>query len=346
MAIRIGIICPSNIAYRRFLPALKQCDSFEYVGVAYAAPDEWFGGQALPEIIEGECKKAESFAETYGGEVISGYAALLNRKDVDAIYLPLPPALHYRWGKRVLESGKHLFMEKPFTARLADTEELLDLARSQGLAVHENYMFIYHRQIREIQKLIASGEIGDVRLVRASFGFPFRGTNDFRYNKELGGGALLDCGGYPIRLARLLLGDSAQLVEGYLHEDRQFGVDIYGSAVLRNDSGTTAQISFGMDNAYQCKVEVWGSKALLVADRVFTPPADFSPKLTLQDNNGMRIVEVEPDDQFRNSIGVFEKNIKEFSYRESRFKDILNQAEAVEKLQHRCLRQLNVLGGG
>lgn len=332
--IRIGIICPSNIAYRRFMPALKKCDGFEYVGVAYANSEEWFGGRAAPEVIEAERKKAESFKEAYGGEVFEGYQTLLDKTDVDAVYLPLPPALHYEWAKKALERGKHVFLEKPSTTSARDTAELIEIARNAGLALHENYMFIYHRQITEIQRIIASGELGDIRLIRASFGFPFRGANDFRYNKDMGGGALLDCGGYPIMLVRLLLGDTARLVDGRLTESADFGVDLYGSATFRNDAGLTAQIAFGMDNAYQCKLEVWGSRATLTADRVFTPPADMAPKLTIQSNDGVRTVEVETDDQFCNSIGVFEGCVVDEKARENRYSDILAQAEAVDRLRN------------
>ncbi len=332
--IRIGIICPSNIAYRRFMPALKKCDGFEYVGVAYANSEEWFGGRAAPEVIEAERKKAESFRDAYGGEVFEGYRTLLDKTDVDAVYLPLPPALHHEWAKKALSKGKHVFLEKPSTTSAKDTAELIEIARNAGLALHENYMFIYHRQITEIQRIISSGELGDIRLIRASFGFPFRGANDFRYNKDMGGGALLDCGGYPIRLARLLLGDTTKLVDGQLTQSADFGVDLYGNATLRNDAGLTAQIAFGMDNAYQCKLEVWGSRALLTADRVFTPPADMAPKLTIQSNDGVKTVEVEADDQFRNSIGVFEGCVKDKTACENRYSDIHNQSVIVDKLMN------------
>lgn len=333
MAIRIGILCPSNIAYRRFLPALKKNKDFAYVGVAYAAANEWFGGQAEDEVLSGERLKAEDFQRSYGGEVIQGYRSLLERSDIDAVYLPLPPAVHYEWAKKALQQGKHVLVEKPSTTRAEDTADLIQTARQSDLAVHENYMFVYHRQIREIKRVIDDGEIGEIRLIRASFGFPFRGANDFRYNKSLGGGALLDCGGYPIRLARLLLGDTAELIDGALTVSGTYGVDLYGNATLRNDSGLTAQIAFGMDNAYQCWLEVWGSKGLLTAERVFTPPAEFSPKLVIQTNDGTRTIDVEPDDQFCNSIGVFEECIKNPEYREIRYADILCQARIIDKLR-------------
>ena len=301
MSIRIGILSPSNIAFRRFLPALKKSADLEYVGVAYAAREEWFGGDVPPS----EREKAGEFAKSFGGEIVEGYHRMIARPDVDAVYVPLPPALHYTWGKAVLSAGKHLFMEKPFTTKLEDTEELLALAKDKGLAVHENYMFVYHSQIARIREMIASGEVGEIRLYRMAFGFPKRPGNDFRYVKSLGGGALLDCGGYPVRLAQELLGNSVHLVQAKLSQPTGYEVDLYGSAVLENDEGICAQIAFGMDNAYQCQLEVWGSKETIIAPRVFTAGADVTPSLTIRTSADERTVQLEADDQFLHSIDAF-----------------------------------------
>lgn len=336
MPIRIGIICPSNIAYRRFLPALMKCENFAYVGVAYATSDEWFGGDIAgkdTDVLLQEREKAEAFAREFGGKVFEGYDTLLSSSEIDAAYLPLPPALHFKWAKTALEKGKHVFVEKPSTTCAADTHALVDLAKEKGLALHENYMFIYHRQIGEIQQITASGDLGEPRLIRISFGFPFRGANDFRYNRALGGGALLDCGGYTLNLARLLLGNTTRVTDAKLSVDNAFSVDTWGNATLRNDTGLTAQVAFGMDNAYQCKLEVWGSKALLTADRVFTPTPDMSPKLTIQSNDGTKVIEVEPDDQFCRSIQVFARCVEEPNYRSQRYEELLQQIELVSQIE-------------
>ena len=114
---RIGIICPSEIAFRRFLPALKKTE-IEYVGVAYATLNEWFGenvNDASITVIENERRKAETFKETYGGKVFNGYENLLISGEIDAVYLPLPPALHHKWAKCALENGLHVLVEKPST---------------------------------------------------------------------------------------------------------------------------------------------------------------------------------------------------------------------------------------
>lgn len=313
---QIGILGTADIAFRRFLPALKKCPEMEYVGIASRT-----------------LEKTERFVEIYGGRGYLSYEALLEDESIDAVYVPLPPALHYEWGKKVLLAGKHLFMEKPFTTSLAETEELLRLAKEKGLAVHENYMFLYHSQLARIKKMISNGILGDIRLYRMAFGFPKRSKDDFRYNKALGGGALLDCGGYPIRLALELLGESAKVTQARLVQPEGYEVDLYGSAVLENDAGMCAQISFGMDNAYQCQLEVWGSKATLIAPRIFTAGADFSPPLILRGSSGEETLFLETDDSFLHSIQEF---LEQMNAKTTAMYDaICNQIQKIESIR-RC----------
>ena len=331
--IKIGIICPSEIAFRRFLPAIAKCEEAEYAGVAHAAAAEWAAEGTPPAaLLKKDGEKALAFQKEAGGRVFPSYGELLRSPEVEAVYIPLPPALHFEWAEKALQEGKHVFLEKPATCSLADTKTLIALARTKGLALHENYMFVYHAQLVRLKELTAA--IGKVRLYRIAFGFPRRAADDFRYNKALGGGALLDCGGYTLRLASLLLGESARVCASRLNYEEGCEADLYGSATLENEEGIAAQAAFGMDNAYKCQLEVWGSKAQLTADRVFTPPADLAPKLTIQNNDGIRTIEVEADDQFRNSIGVFEGCMKDKATRENRYSDIQKQSVIVDKLMN------------
>ena len=285
---KLGILGAADIAYRRFLPALTKCHDVTYAGVASRKPE-----------------KGMKFQERYGGQVYDSYEALIADNSIDAIYVPLPPAMHFEWGKKVLEAGKHLLMEKPFTTSLCDTKQLLKLAEEKNLAVYENYMFLYHSQLSKIKALIADGSLGKIRLYRMSFGFPMRDQGDFRYSKELGGGALMDCGGYPVRLALELLGDTAKVVYSKLIQPEEFEVDLYGNVVMENDVGEVAQISFGMDNAYQCQLEVWGSKTTLIAARIFTAGDDVKPVLILRTSSDESKMYLEEDDQFLHSIQQF-----------------------------------------
>ena len=331
---RIGIICPSEIAFRRFMPAIQKLDCAEYVGVAHASAKEWFGdSQPDDTLILSEKTKAENFQKEYGGKVFDSYAELLSSSEVDAIYLPLPPALHYRWAKEALTHGKHIFLEKPSTTSFADTNNLINIAKEKSLAVHENYMFAFHKQIAEIQDIIASGKLGDVRLYRIAFGFPQRAKNDFRYNKALGGGALLDCGGYTIKLAAMLLGDSAKLAYSKINYTDGFDVDIYGSAAMVNYDGVTAQLSFGMDNSYKCELEVWGSKGFLRTERILTAPDGFEPTAEITIGNKTETVKLSADDTFGKSIKHFCRCVNEDEVRLTNYKTIIKQAELVDKVK-------------
>lgn len=329
--LRVGVLAPSEIAFRRFVPAILKSDKLEFAGVSCATEKEW-GTDDSNEIIKSEFDKANNFVENFGGKVYLGYEDILSDDSIDAVYVPLPPGLHYKWGKRVLESKKHLLLEKPFSDSVEHTKELLETAKLNNLAVHENFAFVYHKQIDKILELVNDGAIGETRLIRTAFGFPYRGENDFRYHKNMGGGALLDCGGYPTRLASLLLGESAKVVCSSLCAAKGHDVDVFGSATVQNDSRLTAQISFGMDNSYKCELEIWGERGVIYTPRVFTPTAQMNTVIMLKTNEEQEIV-IEPDDQFLNSALVLLDCVNDKNFREKRMTEILNQSLLMNEIR-------------
>ena len=335
MNLRVGIICPSEIAFRRFLPALQKVDDLSFAGVAIASPEELAGGQDVNEqvnvIIDSERVKAQKFVGSYGGKIYEGYHSLLTSPDVDVVYLPLPPALHYQWAKKVLESGKHAYVEKPFTTNLKNTQELISIARAKGLAVHENYMFIFHNQIAAIQDMISAGEIGKVRQYRISFGFPRRAINDFRYNKALGGGALLDAGGYCMKYASFLLGETARLECANSYYESGFEVDIFGSCTMSNDKGTVVQMSFGMDCDYKCELEAWGSTGTLTTGRILTAPDGLEPDMIIKHNQEYVTKKLPADNAFEKSIRRFYDCLTNDEVREENYRIIERQSSFVDQ---------------
>lgn len=339
--IRIGIICPSEIAYRRFLPALQKVnDKIQFAAIGIASPEEWFGDltnilqEQIDEQQSRERAKAQTFIDQFGGEIVVGYGNLVSSDLIDAAYIPLPPALHYKWAKKALESGKHVFVEKPSTTSLTDTEDLINLASEKGLALHENYMFIYHSQLEEINSVVKSGEIGDVRLYRITFGFPLRQLNDFRYNKVLGGGALLDAGGYCMKYANWLLGGNAHVVTAQANNLEGFEVDMYGSATMANEKGQIVQLAFGMDNDYRCEIEIWGSKGTISSGRILTAPAGFAPSYTIKKNQDIETRPLAADDAFLKSIERFIACIENKETRMEEYQLMIKQEQLVNEFNN------------
>lgn len=333
--LRIGIICPSDIATRRFLPALSAIDNVEFCGVAVNSADERYGlsmpsKDVVNSMLEVETKKAQSMLDGFGGKLFSSYSDIVHSSDIDALYIPLPPALHYKWARMALENGKHVLVEKPATISLETTVQLIRQAEDKKLALHENYMFIFHNQLEEINKIVTSGELGEVRLYRISFGFPMRAFNDFRYNRSLGGGALLDAGGYTIKCASYFLGDTARIVYAKLNHLDSFEVDMYGSGALINAQGVTAQISFGMDSEYKCELEIWGSKGILTTGRILTAPTGFVPTAHIVKGGKEEIVNLSADDAFKKSIQQFVKCAEDDGIRKNNYTILYRQAELVQ----------------
>ena len=336
--IKIGVICPSEIALRRFMPALQKMEGIEFAGIASSTAEERFGErdsytEKEVEIIENDFKKAEVFIEQYGGKLYSGYTEICESDEIDAIYIPLPPALHFRWAKYALEHGKHVFVEKPSTLYATDSKALADLAQEKGLALHENYMFAFHKQLEEIRQRIVNGDIGDVRLYRVSFGFPRRPAGDFRYMKALGGGALNDCGGYTLKYADMLLNHKGKLLAATSCADKQADVDISGAALMADENGVTVQIAFGMENEYKCELEAWGSTGTLYHGRILTAPAGFVPNCTIKRGQEVETITLSEDDTFMSSIQYFMECIQKEEVRAESRNAIIKQAEFVDEFR-------------
>lgn len=313
---KIGILGAADIAFNRFLPALEKVQGVQCAGVASNSPD-----------------KLKRFVDKYNIHVYESYDEVIQDENVDCIYVPLPPVFHYEWAKKALLAGKHVFLEKPSTISAEQTRELVGLAGSMGLVLQENYMFQYHAQLADIEKIIASGELGKLRLVRTSFGFPRRAGGDFRYVKELGGGTMLDNGGYTIKLINRLLGKSARLVASKLDYDEETGVDIFGTAEFMNADGVLAQAAFGMDCQYQCSLELWGSKGRLTTGRIYTTPDGFVPTALIETGAGSRSIELASCDAFEESIKMYLRAVDDDSVRADMAQELVRQAEFVDAVR-------------
>ncbi|MFD7238783.1 Gfo/Idh/MocA family protein [Streptomyces syringium] len=286
--LRFGTLGCAEFARRRMLPAMA------------AGP-----GTEVAAVASRDAAKAAETAARFGGSAVHGYAELLERDDIDAVYVPLPPALHAEWTEKALLAGKHVLAEKPLTTDAARTGELFDLARDRGLVLMENVMFVHHSQHTVVARLVRDGAIGEPRALHATFTVPRLPEDDIRYRRDLGGGALWDIGIYPVRAALHLLGDRLELVGAQLTTGAGREVDTAGTALLATPEGVAAQLTFGMDHSYRNTYELAGSEGRIIVDRAFTPPADHSPLLRVERAAGTEERRLEADDQVAATLAAF-----------------------------------------
>lgn len=339
--LRIGVIAPASIAIKRFMPALRQNKYFIFAGVAFATFEERSEYETLSfdEIAlkcQAQQKRAENMVKEYGGKIFKGYHSLLKSNEVDAVYIPLPPALHYKYAKIAVQNKKHIMLEKPFTVSKEYTEELLILSKENNIALHENYMFAFHSQIDMIHQYVNSGKLGEIRKADFNFGFPLRTEGDFRYRNELGGGALLDCGGYTIKAASIFF-DNYDVICAHNIKSQKYSVDMFGTATLLSSNDCIINLAYGMDNAYLCELRLWGTKGLIWTERFFTPPPDLTLKIFVRfsDNNSEEIF-VPSTDTFEASLSYFASCINNLAEREKNYNKIKIQSKRMQEISRLC----------
>lgn len=289
--VRVGVLGCAQFAWRRMLPALATEPLVRVTVIASRDPD-----------------RARHWAARFGCRPVPGYDELLAAPDVDAVYVPLPPALHERWIRAALAAGKHVLAEKPLTTDPAGTRELVALARHRRLLLRENVLFEHHSQHAAVRSLVAAGTLGEPRQVDAAFCVPPLPPGDIRYVADLGGGSLRDLGGYPFRAAQHLLDAPVRVAGAWLRMDPVAGVDLAGAAV-GECAGLGVTARFGFEHSYGSWYCVWGSEARLVLERPFTPPADRAPVLRLVTGDREERRTLPPDDQVANAVRAFARDV-------------------------------------
>ncbi|MFB9835044.1 Gfo/Idh/MocA family protein [Actinoallomurus acaciae] len=318
--LRIGVMGCADIAWRRTLPALTAHPDVRLTAIAGRDPG-----------------KARRFAERFGGEPVTGYAALLERADVDAVYVPLPVRLHADWVGRALRSGRHVLAEKPLTASAEDTERLVALAASRGLALLENFMFLCHSQHARVRDLVAQGAIGELRTLVAEFAFPPMADGRNIYRPELGGGVLTEVGVYPLRTALLYLGAGLEVRGAHLQADEARGVDVAGAALLVAPGGETAHLTWGAERSYRSRYALWGSSGRIEVAWAFTPSAAHRPVVRIERQDHVEELTLPAEDHFAGAVAAFVNRVRDGVPSVLEGETVLEQARLVDQVRRRAL---------
>lgn len=252
--LRWGILGAAHIAQRRLLPAFGR--SPRNTVVAIASRDR---------------ARADAVAARFDISHVHGtYDALLADPEVDAVYNPLPNALHRPWTERAALAGKHVLCEKPLAVDAADAEATVERCAAAGVVLQEAFMYRFHPQIERLQALLREGVVGTPWLVRAWFSFTAAAPN-IRLDPALGGGGLLDVGCYAVNLSRLILGDPVRATADAVYEG---GVDVRLSGLLSYPAGQAALVDCGLRAPYRQGCEIVGSEGTLTLARPFQPEED------------------------------------------------------------------------
>ncbi len=272
MTIRWGIIGPGSIA-NNYADGLAQCQSGK-----------------LTAISSRDAARRQSFGDKYAIPDAKRYAShldLLADADVDAIYVSTPHPWHAEMSIAALRAGKHVLCEKPGGMNAAEVVAVTEVAAQEGRFFMEAFMYRCHPQIARVLQIIAAGEIGVPHHITTRFGFnaPFKPGSRL-YDMGLGGGGILDVGGYPMSLARLIAGAAigapfanpvAVKGTGVLAET---GVDAVAYAALAFAGGFTADIATACGRNMDNQAIITGPLGQIVIDDPWVPGRNVGPSKT------------------------------------------------------------------
>jgi predicted dehydrogenase len=223
-----------------------------------------------------DAAKTQAFADRHGIAAVStGTSALINDPDVDVVYIATPHPLHHALALEAIAAGKHVLIEKPIAMSAAEAEAMTAAGRAAGVLVMEAMWTRYLPQSEIIRQVLADGLLGEVHLVRADFGFSMPFLPDHRmWNAELGGGALLDAGVYPISFVSSVLGAPASVTANGAVTST--GVDARADLLLPAANGATGMASTSMVTSMPVIAEILGAAARLQVLSPFFGPSGLT----------------------------------------------------------------------
>lgn len=214
---RWGILSTANIGITQVLPAIAASEAGVVQGIASR-----------------DAARARAVADRFNAPLSFGsYEDLLASDQIDGVYIPLPTSQHIEWSLKAAEAGKHVLCEKPIALKAEEIDRLIAARDRHQVVISEAFMVYYHPQWAKVRELIASGQIGRLRMVQGCFTYFNNDPANMRNQVALGGGALPDIGVYPTVVTRMVTGQEPQEIFARIERDPDFGTDRYATVLAR-----------------------------------------------------------------------------------------------------------------
>lgn len=304
----------SNLVKGRILPILDK-SGFTEVSIAK------FEGQAWDEDYK-KCGLPVTCYDNYED-------GLANFKG-DVVYVSTVNSTHVQYGKKSLESGFHTIIDKPATATYAEAQELVELAKSRGLFVGESTVYLMHPQLQCMKNIYKDN--GDTpKLLTVHFTMPPFKPENFRYQKSLGGGAIMDTGPYAVSIGRYFFGLKPNKVECVVSERNETGLDIEYSLLMSYHDGKTMIGHFGFNTEYINQIHLMGNRTNVLCNRIFTIPESMENVLMVNHLNEQKIVKTQSGNNFELYLEDVLKTLQAGNY-ETAYQSLLWDAEVKQMI--------------
>ncbi|HLT00864.1 MAG TPA: Gfo/Idh/MocA family oxidoreductase [Geminicoccaceae bacterium] len=266
--VRFGVISTAKIAIQKVIPAMQQS---AYCRIVAIASRDLAHARAAAEAL--------GIARAYGS-----YAELLQDREIEAVYNPLPNHLHVPVSIEAAAAGKHVLCEKPIALSAAEAQKLVEARDRTGVLIQEAFMVRSHPQWLRARELVRHGRIGELRVVQGSFSYMNVDPANVRNQADIGGGGLYDIGCYPIVTARFLFEAEPVRVASVIEYDPDFRTDRLASVLLQFPAGQALFYCSTQLVPYQ-RVQVLGTAGRIEIEIPFNAPPHRPCRIFVDDGS-------------------------------------------------------------
>ena len=312
MTLKLGLIGCSNVAKKNLFSYIESSSSFKIHSI---------GSRSF--------EKSKKWAKQYNIPIHGDYNHVLN-SGINVVYISLPISMHEEWSIKAAKKGIHVICEKSSTTSLSSAIKMVKAAKENNVRLLEAFSFRFHPQHKIFKQIIKSNST-EVHNFYGSYGMPAFSREDIRWNKDLGGGILIDVACYPICASRIFFEKEPINVFCSGVIDKKSDVDTKIDILAQFPDGKVAFLSGGFDHYYQSKYSVWTKEMKLELQRAYAVPPTFKTKIEQDKNDEILSHSLEPVNQygimFEDFFSSITKNTQDyFNYED----DLINQAAFME----------------
>lgn len=286
--IRFGVLGCAGIAVKHVIPAMIHACNAEPYAIASRSKDK------LDDTV-----RKFGFQKGY-----ASYDELLKDENVDAVYIPLPNALHKEWVIKAAEAKKHILCEKPLALTEEDVREMAAAAERNGVKLMEAYMYRFTPRTKKLKELLESGVVGEIGQIISNYSFYLEDYTNIRVNSSLGGGSLHDVGCYPVNLLGWITNDYPVSIVAQMVEKN--GVDISLTASLKYRNGIMGTVNCSFLGDSEEMTEITGTKGTLVIRDTYY---DTDLPILFYHGDEETVYPVEKCERYTNEVEAFSDSI-------------------------------------
>ncbi|MEH7333058.1 Gfo/Idh/MocA family oxidoreductase [Neobacillus drentensis] len=293
--IRWGVIGTADIAKTKVIPAILNSDYAEVAAIASRGD------------------KAKDIAERFSiPKFYDSYHKLLMDQEIEAVYIPLPNHLHKQWVTEAAKHGKHVLVEKPAALTAEETQEMMDCCRENNVIFMEAFMYQFHPQHLRVREIVTSGEIGEIKFMRASFSYFLKDElTNIRMKKKMGGGSIYDIGSYCIHSIRNIMESEPVRVEAFAELDPRSGIDRSAIVYIKLENGINTVFDCSFDMSFRQEYEIVGTKGRITVPAAYRPDVSDNAGVILIESVQGKRSEMVSADQFKMQIDHFSQAVIE-----------------------------------